>query len=43
MSETLHGGQIPQESVFPLPQHEDVPVQDRVGIIIPAEYFFRMT
>jgi hypothetical protein len=44
MSQTLHGKQIPQESLYPgMPQYEDVPAEDRVGILIPAEYFPRMT
>jgi hypothetical protein len=43
MSQTLHGAQIQQENLYPgMPRHEDVPAEDRVGMLIPADYFPRM-
>lgn len=43
-SQLLHGGQIPQESLYPgMPRYEDIPAEDRVGVPIAADYFPRMT
>jgi hypothetical protein len=43
MSQALYGTQIQEENVYPgVPRREDIPAEDRVGILIPADYFPRM-
>src|SRR5262245_31399175 len=43
MNQTLHGAQIQEENLYPgMSRPENVPAENRVGMLIPVEYFPRM-